>query len=333
MAAVAAAALSLPWPTAEASDAWMGIKAAPLTEEERASVGLKQPIGLRVSFVTDGGPAWEAGLQAGDILLALHDAKVGAAEEVAKILSGFRPGQGIRVIFLRDGKLWDGSLILGERDPTPAGEANPRRELPTPLPLPEAAGEEDIGSKVREILGEKHFETLSKLARDFGYEGRFTRRGLKEFFGRIGFDERAMKDNLKRMGVEKKRIEALIELLEGGKRDRELAKSIKGKWTGCFHRGRVQGTIELQVNGVDRLGNLKGRLTIEYGRVRLSSNISGRLSSGGRKIAYRTHGVGGFWTFEGEKSRGGSKWEGRFNTVGTFGAVRGREGTFHLERK
>jgi hypothetical protein len=320
-------------PAAWASGAWIGLSAGPITEEERETIGLRLEIGLRVSSIVEGGPADKAGLRVGDVILALHDTKVGSVDKVRDILRAFRPGQEIRVIFLREGKLWDGSVILGdknagrrEKKPAPPEEAKP--------PVGTQVGEdEDIGPRVREILGEVHFETLAKLARNFGYKGKFTRQGLNGFFSRIGFDEKAMRENLKRMGVERKRIDALIELLEGPKESRETEKAFKGRWIGTFRRGRVSGTLELDLKGVDRLGNVKGKLTVEYGRVRLRSAISGRLSADAKKIAFRTHGVGGYWTFEGEMTRGGESILGKFSTVGSFGLVRSPEGEFRLERK
>ena len=83
---------------------------------------------------------------------------------------------------------------------------------------------------------------------------------------------------------------------------------------------------------VDRLNNLKGRLTVRYGRVRLSSTITGRISPDRKRMAFRTDGVGGYWTFDGARTADGKWLEGKFNTVGSFGFLKGPEGTFSLRK-
>ena len=52
---------------------WLGIEAQALSRELAASFGLQTPQGVIVAGVVSGGPAADAGLEPGDVLLSVND--------------------------------------------------------------------------------------------------------------------------------------------------------------------------------------------------------------------------------------------------------------------
>ena len=59
------------------------------------------PQGFYVNEVTRGSSAYKAGLRAGDILLSLDGHPISCSEDLAGILSEYRPGQTVHLIFSR----------------------------------------------------------------------------------------------------------------------------------------------------------------------------------------------------------------------------------------
>ncbi|MGZ4036035.1 MAG: PDZ domain-containing protein, partial [Bacteroidia bacterium] len=60
--------------------------------------------GMRVDGVTDGKPAFKAGIKTGDVVLQIGEKKVGNLNEYMKALGTMKKGDTVEVIVLRDGK-------------------------------------------------------------------------------------------------------------------------------------------------------------------------------------------------------------------------------------
>jgi aminopeptidase N len=93
--------------------------AAP-TAARRAATGIvpdmtHQGEGVRVGSVQPGSGAENAGLKAGDRLLALGGVKTSDLRSLADALKDLRPGQTVDVEFARDAAVLSGTLLLGER--------------------------------------------------------------------------------------------------------------------------------------------------------------------------------------------------------------------------
>lgn len=93
--------------------AFMGIILG--TEKERTSKG------VYVLDVSDGGAAQKAGLQRGDVITAMDgeslapDESHGAAKKLGMILRRHKPGDSIKLTYLRDGEPRELSMVLGGR--------------------------------------------------------------------------------------------------------------------------------------------------------------------------------------------------------------------------
>ncbi len=71
--------------------------------------------GMRLSGVREGSPAQKAGLRAGDVIIRFGDQKVENIYDYMDALNRFKPGDTVKVVFLRDGKEQETTLTLESR--------------------------------------------------------------------------------------------------------------------------------------------------------------------------------------------------------------------------
>jgi S1-C subfamily serine protease len=69
--------------------------------------------GIKVMDVRPASPADEAGLQIGDVILAVHDRKIGSRDELLQRLWQRKPGQRVRLSIKRDGQDLEIEAVLG----------------------------------------------------------------------------------------------------------------------------------------------------------------------------------------------------------------------------
>lgn len=110
---------------------WLGIEAQALSRELAASFGLRTPQGMIVAGVIKNGPAARAGLQPGDVLLALDDEPILDARATMSDIAELTPGETLPLTIVRSGKEQRIELTVGER---PA----PSRPQQTPSPQQES---------------------------------------------------------------------------------------------------------------------------------------------------------------------------------------------------
>jgi S1-C subfamily serine protease len=90
--------------TGHVEHAFIGIQPAQLTPELAQELGLAQSTGVLVYGVTRGGPADQARVVPGDILVAIGGKRLESVEDLFTALRQRRPGQTITLDLLRDGK-------------------------------------------------------------------------------------------------------------------------------------------------------------------------------------------------------------------------------------
>jgi S1-C subfamily serine protease len=95
----------------------LGIEGAttPIPRHVARFSGVEQAAGVRVLNVTKDGPAEAAGIQSGDLLIAIDDAPVLGIDDLLRLLNHERVNQTVRVSLLRKGELRDRFIIPGER--------------------------------------------------------------------------------------------------------------------------------------------------------------------------------------------------------------------------
>jgi serine protease DegS len=98
---------------------WLGIEAQALTPELLEAFGLKKGTeGLVITTLYRNGPAHKAGVEPGDVLVAIDGKKTGDAREVLLAISNHKPGERIKLELMREGKLLTIEAIAGERPAT-----------------------------------------------------------------------------------------------------------------------------------------------------------------------------------------------------------------------
>lgn len=93
---------------------WLGVQIQPITQDIADSIGLKETKGALVSEPQEDGPAKEAGIQAGDVIVAVDDKQVDSPKELARIIGGIQPGKSVDVALWRDGNTQNVKVKLGE---------------------------------------------------------------------------------------------------------------------------------------------------------------------------------------------------------------------------
>lgn len=88
----------------EVSRGWLGVSIQPLTPELAKSFGLDRVSGVLVNQVLADGPAAQAGIRRGDILLTLGGKEVKGVRELQLLVASTPAGETVAVEILRDGK-------------------------------------------------------------------------------------------------------------------------------------------------------------------------------------------------------------------------------------
>lgn len=94
---------------------WLGVSMQDMTPELAESFGLKSLAGALVAGVLKNGPADEAGIKPGDILLAVNDGKVMNSAEMLNIIAGLPPGEIAKLTILRNGMEQKIKVRIGKR--------------------------------------------------------------------------------------------------------------------------------------------------------------------------------------------------------------------------
>jgi putative serine protease PepD len=78
-----------------AAAAYLGVSSETVTPAMAGQLGLAVDSGAYVVATTDGGPAAQAGVKDGDIIVAIDGKTVSSADDVGTILAGLQPGQSV----------------------------------------------------------------------------------------------------------------------------------------------------------------------------------------------------------------------------------------------
>ncbi|WP_028574997.1 DegQ family serine endoprotease [Desulfonatronovibrio hydrogenovorans] len=123
------------------SRGWLGVTIQNLDENTARALGLDEAKGALVAGVTQGDPAEQAGIQAGDVILAINDLPVENSTDLTRRIGGIAPGSETRITIWRDGETVSLSVTLGERDT--------QRLAGTQRVEPEETRETELGLSIR----------------------------------------------------------------------------------------------------------------------------------------------------------------------------------------
>jgi S1-C subfamily serine protease len=97
--------------------AYVGIATTTMTPAIAAQTGLSYTPGAIVTLVGPGSPAARAGLQEGDVVVALGDQELKNDQELRQAILARKPGEQVTLTIVRDGQRRQVQLTLGERPP------------------------------------------------------------------------------------------------------------------------------------------------------------------------------------------------------------------------
>ena len=107
---------------------WLGIAMEPVQEVVRAQLPLAPGEGVLIGHVAPESPAAKAGLQQNDILLRFEDQIIVEPVQLRKLIAMKKPGDTVKLAYLRKGERKDASVTLIEHEIEP-GEHGPMQWL------------------------------------------------------------------------------------------------------------------------------------------------------------------------------------------------------------
>ena len=94
---------------------WLGVRIQDVTPDVAEAMGLTDAKGALITDVPDG-PAKDAGMLAGDVILQFDGAEVADTRELVRRVADAPVGQAVRVVVMREGKTETLSVTLGRRE-------------------------------------------------------------------------------------------------------------------------------------------------------------------------------------------------------------------------
>lgn len=119
---------------------WLGVRIQDVTDDVAEAIGLDEVRGALVSDVPEG-PAAEAGVEAGDVILSFDGHEVSDTRDLVRRVGDAEVGKSTRLVVLREGKTMTLKVVLG------------RRETAENTPVPAVATPEDADPETGEVMG------------------------------------------------------------------------------------------------------------------------------------------------------------------------------------
>ena len=140
---------------------WLGVRIQDVTSDVAEAMGLADARGALITDVPDG-PAKDAGLQAGDVILSFDGVDVADTRGLVRQVGNSEVGKAVRVLVHRDGGTQTFLVTLGRRE-----EAEGVVPAVVEAPEPEAATKDLLGLTISLLTP----EIASELAVPEGAEG------------------------------------------------------------------------------------------------------------------------------------------------------------------
>jgi serine protease Do len=93
---------------------WIGVQIQPVNADIADSLGLKKAEGALVAEPQSDGPAVKAGIQSGDVIIAVNGTEVKDARDLAKKISSLPPGSNVKLGVVSKGAEKTVNVVLGE---------------------------------------------------------------------------------------------------------------------------------------------------------------------------------------------------------------------------
>ncbi len=104
------------WIYTDQPNSYIGVHLSDLSKQLGDYFGVKKGRGVLITEVEEDSPAEEAGLQAGDIIVAIDKDKVNDTEDVIELVGEAEPGEKIMVAVMREKRSEKIEVTVGERE-------------------------------------------------------------------------------------------------------------------------------------------------------------------------------------------------------------------------
>lgn len=143
---------------------WLGVRIQDVSEDVAEAMGLDSTNGALVTDVPDG-PAMDAGMQSGDLILSFAGEEVANTRELVRIVGNSGVGETVRVVVMRDGQTQTLRVTLGRREDALAEDSGSSSN--NEAPAPDVEEQTILGLTLSEMTE----ELRSELGLDAGAEG------------------------------------------------------------------------------------------------------------------------------------------------------------------
>jgi len=103
--------------TGRVSRGWLGVETQDITPQLAESFNLQDITGVIIAGIQRSGPAAQAGLRPGDIILSVNGEPASDSKIVMNQIARTSSGEKLRLKILRNGREFDAEAIVGERPP------------------------------------------------------------------------------------------------------------------------------------------------------------------------------------------------------------------------
>jgi serine protease Do len=100
--------------TGKVERGWLGVLIQPISADLADTMDLKSQGGALIADVTEQSPANMAGLQAGDIVVAMDDEEIETPRDLSKAIAAAGPNETVKLDVLRDGERHTFNVVLEE---------------------------------------------------------------------------------------------------------------------------------------------------------------------------------------------------------------------------
>ena len=159
---------------------WLGVRIQTVNEELAEGLQLDRPHGALVASVTEDGPAAEAGIQQGDVILRFDGREVSEMRKLPRMVAETPIGGAVEVVVWRKGREEIFSVTLGELDLEQVAAVEPEPAVPDPdeLEIPALGLEvETVSALLREQFQLKE-SAEGVLITQVDHEGNGAEKGL-----------------------------------------------------------------------------------------------------------------------------------------------------------
>ncbi len=112
---------------------WLGVVVQEVDRGLAQSFGMSKPEGALIARVVPGGPAEQAGLKTGDIILRYNDQELADSKSLPPMVGNSDPGDRARLKVMRDGKSLDIGVEVGTLEGGAIGDTQEERAPAAPI--------------------------------------------------------------------------------------------------------------------------------------------------------------------------------------------------------